>query len=122
MCQRRYEQNTYIAKWKNGEVSGGTEDGYKTHPTVRRYLLEKANYCCEQCGWTGINPVSKKATVVVDHADGNASNNAEDNLRVLCPNCHSLTPTFGSLNKGNGRPARRAKDRKYHTAISIVAA
>ena len=34
--------------------------------------------------------------------------NKEDNLEVLCPNCHSLTETYGSLNK-NGRKERRIK-------------
>ena len=33
---------------------------------------------------------------VLPHIDGN---NEESNLQLLCPNCHSLTPTFGALNK-----------------------
>jgi len=32
------------------------------------------------------------------HKDGNRSNNKEDNLELLCPNCHSLTDNFGILN------------------------
>ena len=35
--------------------------------------------------------------------------NKEDNFEVLCPNCHSLTSTYKSLNKGKGR-----KDRKKY--------
>ena len=35
-----------------------------------------------------------------------------ENLKILCPNCHSLTPTFGALNKGNGRELRRIKRRE----------
>jgi hypothetical protein len=35
----------------------------------------------------------------LDHIDGNHQNNALDNLRLLCPNCHSLTPTFRGKNK-----------------------
>jgi hypothetical protein len=38
----------------------------------------------------------------LDHIDGNHQNNTLDNLRLLCPNCHSLTPTFRGKNK---RPA-----------------
>jgi hypothetical protein len=121
-CHRDFEYKEAIAKWKRGDISGSCEDGYKLLKAVRRYMLEKANYCCEQCCWTGVNPVSNKPTVVVDHKDGNAGNNAENNLRVLCPNCHSLTPTFCALNKGNGRPARRARDRKYKVAILTTAA
>ena len=39
----------------------------------------------------------------VDHIDGNSENHREDNLRMLCPNCHSLTNTYKSLNRGKGR-------------------
>jgi hypothetical protein len=28
-------------------------------------------------------------------------------LEILCPNCHSLTPTYGGLNRGKGRKLRR---------------
>jgi hypothetical protein len=38
----------------------------------------------------------------LDHIDGNYQNNALGNLRLMCPNCHSLTPTFRGRNK---RPA-----------------
>jgi 5-methylcytosine-specific restriction endonuclease McrA len=34
----------------------------------------------------------------VDHIDGDRTNNTYDNLRILCPNCHSQTPTFASKN------------------------
>jgi hypothetical protein len=36
----------------------------------------------------------------LDHIDGNNSNNNLDNLRLLCPNCHALTPTYRGKNKG----------------------
>jgi predicted HNH restriction endonuclease len=39
----------------------------------------------------------------VEHIDGNYENDREKNLTLLCPNCHSLTPTFRALNRGNGR-------------------
>lgn len=80
---------------------------------IRRYMLDLAGHKCTSptCstpgGWTGINPVSGKTTLTIDHADGDATNNKFENLRVLCPNCHSLTPTFGGLNKGSGRKNRR---------------
>jgi hypothetical protein len=35
----------------------------------------------------------------LDHVDGNHMNNALDNLRLLCPNCHALTSTFRGKNK-----------------------
>lgn len=42
----------------------------------------------------------------IDHIDGDYKNCRPENLRILCPNCHSLTPTFGALNKGKGRKLR----------------
>jgi hypothetical protein len=40
--------------------------------------------------------------------DGDWRNNAPENLALLCPNCHALTPSFKALNKGKGRGSRRA--------------
>ena len=36
----------------------------------------------------------KSITLELDHIDGDRYNNNFDNLRILCPNCHSQTPTF----------------------------
>lgn len=33
----------------------------------------------------------------------NSENNSEDNLRLICPNCHSLTSTYRGANRGQGR-------------------
>ena len=46
--------------------------------------------------------------------DGNSLNNQEVNLQVLCPNCHSLTPNFGSRNKN----APNGKSQYYRRALS----
>ena len=39
----------------------------------------------------------------IDHIDGNSENNSEENLRLICPNCHSLTANYRGANRGNGR-------------------
>lgn len=43
----------------------------------------------------------------LEHKDGSSTNNKEDNLCCLCPNCHSQTSTYKAKNKGNGRESRR---------------
>jgi len=76
---------------------------------IRRYLIEKFGKKCFLCGWTRINPTTKRVPLEIDHINGNAEDNSEDNLRLICPNCHSLNPTFRNLNKGKGRSWRTAK-------------
>ncbi len=68
---------------------------------ARRFLSERRGYKCEVCGidsWNG-----KEITLHVDHVNGDPSNNHPENLRLICPNCHSQTPFLGNANKGRGR-------------------
>lgn len=46
---------------------------------------------------------------VLDHIDGDASNNLRVNLRLVCPNCDSQLPTYKNRNRGNGRAWRRQR-------------
>lgn len=105
-CQQQHIYRQYIEKWENGEENGMTPNNKETSRYVRRYLFETYNNQCARCGWSGINPVSGKTPLQIDHIDGDYRNNKKENLILLCPNCHSLTPTFGALNKGNGRDWR----------------
>lgn len=109
-CQLEYQHHVFIKKWKEGEVKGlqriGTVSGH-----IKRYLRDKyGNKCC-LCGWSMINPKTGQVPLVADHIDGNWRNNIEDNLRLLCPNCDALTPTYAGLNRGNGRRGRVLSNR-----------
>lgn len=109
-CQLEYQYRSYIQRWKDGEERGLNSIGIVTIP-VKRYLREKfSNKCC-LCGWSKVNQKTKVVPLVADHIDGNWRNNVEENLRLLCPNCDALTPTFAALNKGNGRPLRAVSTR-----------
>jgi Zn finger protein HypA/HybF involved in hydrogenase expression len=107
-CQINYLYSQFINRWKEG-----LEDGNKGIKTkiisghIRRYLKEKYGEKCSLCGWDKIHLTTKKVPLEVNHIDGNADNNKEENLQLLCPNCHSLTPNFRNLNKGNGRSWRK---------------
>lgn len=102
-CQLEYQYFDYIDKWKSGLVDGCIGKKKVTSRHIRRYLFEKYNSKCCLCGWNEVNPVTNNVPLEVNHINGHWTDNVEDNLNLLCPNCHSLTPTQGILNKGNGR-------------------
>ena len=91
-----------MTRWLAGEVSGSKQGGVSGY--VQRWLRETRGERCEECGWARVHPKTGRAPLHVHHADGRYDNNRPENLRLLCPNCHSLTDTYGSLNLGNGRP------------------
>ncbi len=78
---------------------------YGTAVTPRRKLLHERGHRCEVCkldSWMGV-PIP----IELDHIDGDAFNNEESNLRLLCPNCHAQTPTYKGRNHGKGRKSRK---------------
>ena len=81
---------------------------------IKKYLREKFGDKCVLCAWSKINPKTGRVPLVADHIDGNWRNNIESNLRLLCPNCDLLSPTYAGLNRGHGRKNRvlskRAKE------------
>ena len=82
-CQCEYKYKENIAKWKNGEISGATKR-YKISTFVRRYLLEKNNYSCEECGCNLKNKFTGLSILQIHHKDGNAANAKEENHIHIC--------------------------------------
>jgi hypothetical protein len=59
----------------------------------RQRLLKECNNSCTQCGFNKTRNCGR-SILEIDHIDGNHNNNSKNNLRVLCPNCHALTPNY----------------------------
>jgi len=110
-CSTKYnhqkQQNEFINKWLNNEISG-SRGKYQENISnrIRRYLFTKNDNKCEKCNWSKVNQKTNKVPLEINHKDGNHKNNRPENLELICPNCHSLTPNYRFLNKGNGRKYR----------------
>ena len=88
--QRRAAETKRQQSWSRPYEEMGTE-------SVKKRILHERAHRCEICG-IGNSWNNKPLMVELDHIDGNNKNNKVDNLRLLCPNCHSQTPTFRARN------------------------
>ena len=108
-CRKREwgieSEQEYIKRWLAGRIHPRTKSG-QIPTMIRRYLLEQCKHACPDCGWAKINSVTGKVPLTVDHRGGNCNNNSPDNVRILCPSCHSLAPNYGRLNKKSARSYR----------------
>jgi hypothetical protein len=88
----------------SGEANAGSHAGH----FLREYIARDQGHRCAICGqsndWNG-----RRLNFVLDHIDGDATNNRRENLRLICPNCDSQLPTFKMRNKGKGRHSRRQR-------------
>lgn len=97
-CQGDYDYQQTIDNWKTKPPGKGA---------IKRFLRENYGKKCSVCGidsWNG-----KDIVLELEHKDGNSQNNSKENVCLICPNCHSQTPTYKGKNKGNGRHSRRKR-------------
>jgi len=106
-CQATFQYVRWIGKWLAGDVSGGVLQGASR--LIRRYLIDRDGEQCSECCWSMVNVKTGTCPIEIEHVDGNSENNAPWNVKLLCPNCHSLTSTYRALNRGNGRQWRRER-------------
>lgn len=104
--------NLDIAHFKGMGWSKNKKFGYKrdiedyfsgkalnTSHYLRRRLIEE-NIFPNQCSRCGLREwMNEPIPLELHHIDGNHNNNRLENLTILCPNCHSQTPTHSGKNK-----------------------
>lgn len=91
-----------------------TYDTYTAKTVVQRENLKE--YKCEQCGiqdsWNG-----KPLVLELDHANGKHNDHRLENLRFLCPNCHSQTSTFRGRNIKKRSDKQQVSDEEIKKAL-----
>jgi len=100
-CQRQHDLKRRVQL-----IEAGTYQCRGGNTFLRRYLIRRLGEKCAACGWNERHLKTGKVPIELEHIDGNWQNNRLQNLTLLCPNCHSLTPTFRGLNRGRGRAYR----------------
>lgn len=105
-CHDQHQSDLFIAAWLAGEIAPSDYLG-RVSKQIKRWLIEQYGEKCQQCGWAERNSVPGKVPLTFDHKDGDCTNKARENLRLLCPNCHALTPTYASLSFGRSRRKRK---------------
>ncbi len=100
-CQQNFRRRELVQLLEAGNYSA-----LGTTTFLRNYLVDHLGERCTRCGWAERHPATKRVPIEVDHIDRNWQNYRLENLTLLCPNCHALTPTFRGLNRGRGRAHR----------------
>lgn len=77
-------------------IKGSTIQSFKLKKRLFQEKIKKPE--CELCGWAKESE-DGRIPVELDHINGDRNDNRLDNLRILCPNCHSLQLTHRGKNK-----------------------
>jgi DNA polymerase III delta prime subunit len=100
-CLKEKTNADKIQHWlQTGETGCGVNTTLRN--CIRDYLYKQQN---NQCAICSLNRIwnNKNLNFILDHIDGDASNNNRSNLRLICPNCDSQLDTFKSKNKKSAR-------------------
>jgi len=108
-CNGLYVTKNNIEYWLKNQEKFGNILMNHSHGYVKKYLLEEQNSKCDICKIPDIWN-NKKMILILDHIDGDASNNRKNNLRLICHNCDSQLPTYKSKNKKSSRINRYKKN------------
>ena len=108
-CSRNEMEQQKIARFLSGEEDLPADQ-------AKNILLGISDNKCEECGWGILNIFTKKIPLELHHNDGNKENNNRKNLKILCPNCHSLTKNFRFNLKGK----QKSSTGRRNSEVAVV--
>ena len=108
-CQGDYKRKNNIEYWLNNQDKFSNILINHSKSYIKYYLEGEQEKKCKICGCNSVWN-NKPMVFVLDHIDGNASNNIKSNLRLICHNCDSQLPTYKSKNKNSARSGRYRKN------------
>lgn len=82
---------------------------------IKERMLLETNNKCEICGINSWN--DKELFLELDHINGDHRNNSRSNLRILCPNCHSQTPTFRNMQRNSNPFLKKVQEEDFVNAL-----
>lgn len=104
------KNRTYPGRWVHASEYFDNTKTIASHNLKLRLFRDgyKSEQCeeCKNTEWQG-----KKIPLELDHINGDRYDNAINNLRILCPNCHALTPTNSGKNRGKYSQNGPGRDR-----------
>lgn len=95
-----------LLKYNDFLANGGESKPYYVYRWLKPIILKEQDNKCAICECENIHN-KKQLIFVLDHIDGNATNNVRSNYRLICPNCDSQLDTFKSKNKNSPRHYHR---------------
>ena len=97
-----------LERYENGKYK------HLANGALKKILITSGKkYKCDDCGineWKG-----KKLSLQLEHIDGDSFNGSIENLKFLCPNCHSITDTYCGKNKNTGK--KKVSDEMLLTSL-----
>lgn len=101
-CFTRHKFLKRHAAWLAGE---NVYPGGQSYIGLKNSLKHEFGRACSVCSLT--HWLEQEIPLEVDHLDGDGFNNSVHNVRLVCPNCHALTPNYKAKNKNSTRIFRK---------------
>ena len=119
--ETREVRERIIQWWLCGIPNAEFPDAFVKRALILLYGQQCQGIDGSPCGWAQVNLRTGKIPLQLDHINGDSTDNRSENVRLLCGACHTLTPTYGAENRGQGRRIKQRERQHINSVINDVA-